>query len=690
MTTKVDYVPLGGGLNLIDSQLTMKPGMMTECLNYEQIFGSQGYWRIAGFERYDGRLEPHLATYYVQEFDTGTAAISVGDIVTGTSASAEVLLVELETGSWVGGDAAGRLILGNVTGAWANNDNIKVSAVTKALASAATHLGSIGETLNSTYRALAVEDRRTAIQKPAGEGAILGIGVANDVVYCVRNAVGSNTAVLYKATGSGWTMVKSGLYPGGDVRMIQANFSGSSTSLYLFGADGMNRSWKYDGTTFSFMAPIYGSQGTSTSSNTIGTGAKTFTIAESSRSWVANDTLILWSTANAGNRMTGTVTSYTSGTNTLVMNITATVGSGTITDWEIGKADFSDKPFELAAHRDHMFLCYPYGQLQTSNLGDPMTYTSTAALIGVGDDLDGLVSMKGGLLAIYCDERTYILEGSDKTTWQLTANSYSSGARFKTVQEIAQSVVALDDRGLTSLQATQNFGSFEMSIFSRMVKPYLDAILPYIIGSKVVRTKNQYRIYSSTGVVITVTVLTPNAVITPEDIAVTRCDYNTAISCSASGTIDDAEVLFFGTTDGYVMREDVGTSFDGVEIPSVTRLPFNSFKSPSNKKRFRKLVMELDAPSQTTLNFRQLFDYGDGKYAPSINQSSSVQGGGGQWDVDSWDTFLWSMPVQTQVEANVAGVGRNMALLIWHESALDEPFNIQGLLVHHSILGLAR
>jgi hypothetical protein len=688
MTTQVKYIALSGGLNLIDSQLSIPEGMMTECLNYEQVFGKQGYSRIDGYERYDGRLEPHLAVYYVQEFDTGTAAISVGNIVTGTSATGDVLAVELETGSWVGGDAAGRLIIGNVTGSWANNDNIQVSASTKALASAATYQGSISETLDTTYQALAVEDRRAAIQKPTGSGGILGVGVANDVVYCVRNASDGLSAVLYKATGSGWTSVKSGLRPNGVVRMVQANFSGDSTQLHLFGVDGVNRPWKFDGTTFSFMAPIYGSQATSTSSLAVGTGAKVFTAVQATRSWQAGDSLIIWSSANAANYMIGTVTSYADPT--LTMNITSTGGSGTFTDWEIGKADFSDKPFDLTAHRDHLFLCYPSGQLQTSNLGDPMVYTSTAALIGVGDELTGLQSMKGGVLAIYCDEHTFLLEGSGKASWSLTTNSVSSGARFATVQEIASSVVALDDRGLTSLQATQNFGSFEMSIFSRMVKPYLDAMLPTIIGSRVVRAKNQYRIYSSTGVLLTFTILTPNSVIEPRDVAVTRSDYSANVSCVGAGTINNSEVMFFGTSDGWVMREDVGTSFDGVEIPSVVRLPFYSYKSPSNKKRFRKLVLELDAPSQTTINYRQLFDYADGNYTPSINFSTDVQGGGGQWDVDEWDTFLWSMPVQTQAEANVSGVGRNMSLLIWHESALDAPFNLQGILVHYSVLGMAR
>lgn len=690
LPTAVKYIPFGGGMNMIDSQLTMPEGMLTECLNFEQIFGQQGYRRIGGYECFDGHVEPHEATYSIQEFDGGTAAISAGNIVTGPSASAEVLSVEITTGSWVGGDAAGRLILFNVTGTWADNDNIQVSAVTKAVASAATEAGSIAETSHATYLAAAIAGRRADISALSGSGDVRGIGVANSVVYAVRNVADGTSATLYKATVSGWSAVKTGLYPGGDFRMIQANFSGSTTSFYLFGCDGKNRSWKFDGTTFSFMAPIFGSQGTSTSSNTIGTGAKTFTIIEASRSWQANDDLLLWSTTNAANWMRGTVTSYTAGTNTLVMNITSTGGSGTITDWEIGKADFSDKPFDLRDHKDHLWLAYPLGQLQTSNLGDPMTYTSTATLFGIGDTITGMVSMKGGVLAVYCSNKVDLIEGSTKSTWARQTNSLSSGAIANTCQEIAQSVMGLDVRGLSSLQATLNFGSFEMSILSRYVQPYLQGLLGSVVGSRVVRTKNQYRLYFSTGIVLTVTVLTPNAQITPADVSITRSDYETTISCLGGGEIDGEEYLLFGTSDGYVMREDVGTSFNGAAIYSIMRTPFWSIKAPSNKKRFRKLTLEMDAPQETTINFKQIFDYSDGNYASSVNQSAVAEGGGGEWDNDNWDQFYWSLPVQTQAEANVDGVGRNMSLLMWHESAVDESFGVQGLLVHYSTLGLTR
>lgn len=80
----------------------------------------------------------------------------------------------------------------------------------------------------------------------------------------------------------------------------------------------------------------------STSSNTIGTGAKTFTIATGLNSTMFAAGAAVYISQNtqsaAQNNMQGTITSYTSGTGALVVNITSVKGSGTFTNWNINFA----------------------------------------------------------------------------------------------------------------------------------------------------------------------------------------------------------------------------------------------------------------------------------------------------------------------------------------------------------------
>lgn len=76
----------------------------------------------------------------------------------------------------------------------------------------------------------------------------------------------------------------------------------------------------------------------SASTNTIGTGAKTFVTYNGKSALLATSDTIIVSrrSTNAGNRFYGTVTSYNNADGTLVINCTSTIGSGTsLTDWII-------------------------------------------------------------------------------------------------------------------------------------------------------------------------------------------------------------------------------------------------------------------------------------------------------------------------------------------------------------------
>jgi hypothetical protein len=69
---------------------------------------------------------------------------------------------------------------------------------------------------------------------------------------------------------------------------------------------------------------------TSTSSLAIGTGSKTFA-TQSGKAFVATQWVLAYSQSNNANAMLGQISSYTGGS--LVLNVVATGGSGTISDW---------------------------------------------------------------------------------------------------------------------------------------------------------------------------------------------------------------------------------------------------------------------------------------------------------------------------------------------------------------------
>lgn len=691
---KVDYMPLTGGLDYVSGSVTVKAGMLADCLNFEQVFGMTGYRRIDGYERFDGRLEPHLAQYFVLEFDGGVTEPSVGDILYTTSSLAQLIVLQVNktSGTW-GSNAAGNMIV-----AYAHDglvlDNYDIHSGSPAgpvilVAAADIYQGSQASISDHlAYKKLAQAQRRALIDKPPGEGAILGVAVYRDDVIAVRNNAGNGTANMWKSSDSGWVAIKTGLRPYGRWQFAVANFSGNTEKLTLYGVGGGNGLVSWDGTTFTQAGPIFGSQATSSTTKDFASGPATVSINESTRSWVVGDKITIYSKSNPERYIEGTISAYSHPSVTLGAVVVGLTGSAN--DWVINLQDGSDLPYLITEHKDHLFLAFRHGQLQTSNLGNPMVYTTTASLFGTGEEITGLISMKGGTLGISCTNKMYLLDGTSQNDWDLKLHATNLGSIPYTAQENSGNALMLGPRGLTSLQATNNFGGFEAAVWSRNVKPMLDQSISKITSTRMVLGKYQMRIYTNDGSVITACIMTPNAVIQPQDVSFTASKYNHIVSCVANGTINGDEALFFGTEDGYVMREDVGQSFDGEPIDAAMRLHFTSLKSPVQKKRYHKLTFEVDAPEKVDINFIQLFDLDDGEYKRSFARLIQSPGTGGRWDVSEWNNFFWSLPLGLQLEANIDGIGRNMGLLVWYTSDIAEPITIKGALTQYNILGMTR
>ena len=691
MSVRTDYVAFGGGLDFVSSSVAAKPGRLADVLNFERVFGRHGYKRIDGYERFDGHDSPHQARYWSLSFAQGSQEITAGQMIFGSTAQCEVLQVTVTRGSWGAGDAAGELTLLHVQGAWVSGQDIRVGSSLGPVAARTT--SALQDALeqdpikHKTFLRQAQQRRRQLIQPVPGEGPVLGVAVFLGQVVAFRNAVGSKTAAMWRATESGWKLVRAGLLPSGRYDFAVANFAGDAAKSMLCGVDGRNPLFSWDGVTFRQAAPIFGTEGTSLTPVTIGTGEIAFMVEGTARSWRVGDALVAYT--ESGETLSGVVVSYSHPH--LRLRVEATSGTGRFSKWRICQADFEDAPKLLAAHKTHMFLAYPRGQLQASNLGDPMTYTTSAALMGVGDEINGLTSLKGSVLGIFCANKVHLLEGSSRQDWNLSLHARNVGTLPGTLQENAGNAVMLSGRGLVSLQATQTFGGFEPATWSQNVTPWLSENMQAAVACRMVRGKYQYRLYFADGTVLAACIATPNAVIAPGDVEFTFSRYQHVASCVTEGEMQHGQTcMFFGTQDGWVMHEDVGTSFDGAPIHAYARLHFDNLRSPTQRKRFHKLTLEMDAPGRVDIRFLQLFDLADNYYPRSATQLLQTQGTGGQWDLSRWNRFYWSSPAATQAEVNVSGIGRNMGLLLWMQSDMDEPVLLQGLLIQYAILGMTR
>jgi len=243
MTQRLNSIALAGGLNLAAAPLFVKPGETLFMQNYVCDL-SGGYRRIKGYERFDGRAAPSTATD-----DTAREALRTA--------------IQTVPGN---GPVRGVAMLKGEVYAWRDNAGGTACVLYKAGAAgwSAVPLGQYlpydtgnhatpiaeGDTISNGAGASA-RVLRVVISAGSFAGAPNASGrlVVDTVVgtWAAGNNIVVGGATKAKATGA---VAAHMLAPGGTYRTQVHNFYGSSDKVRLYGVDGKNPAFEFDGTMF--------------------------------------------------------------------------------------------------------------------------------------------------------------------------------------------------------------------------------------------------------------------------------------------------------------------------------------------------------------------------------------------------------------------------------------------------------
>jgi len=690
MTQETTSYILQGGLNLVTPAIRTPAGHVIAGKNYEPDV--RGYTRTQGFERYDGRPKPSEASYSLLNFDAGTAAIAEGDTVTGATSSAtgEALIdAVITSGSYVGNDAAGYLILTNVTGTFQDDENLQVSAATKSVADGpATNRGADNDTDDTTWIRDAIETLRADIGVVPGSGRIRGVWAYGGNFWAFRDNAGGTAAVMHKATTSGWTAQDLGreiaFTSGGTTEIASQDTITGATSGATAVVERVlvtSGTWAAGDAAGRFI--LSGQTGTFQAENLdVGGTGNLATIA-------ANSTAI---TLVAGGRYEFVNHNFFGAAS--LRRMYGCDGANKAFEWDgsvyvplvTGMA--TDTPAHITDHKNHLFLSFAGGSVQHSSITTPYEWNvvTGAGEIGLGQEVTGFLSDTQGLLTIFGRNKVSFLYGNDSSDWNLDVLTDDAGAVEWTSQKIGLGLY-MDDIGVRSLNPTDKFGDFQIGTTTKMVEPIFRSKKKASItptASLRIRSRDQYRLFWSDGTGLTIYFGRKSPEILPFDLGMT-----VYAACSAEDASGN-EVLFFGSDDGYVYQLDSGTSFDGAAIPAFLRLPFNHLGNPTYDTRFHKATLEVDAATGTEIAVIAEFSYADDDVPPLESLAFSVQGGGGFWDEDNWDEFVWSAAVEGLAEVHIDGIGRNISIGVISNAIYEEPHTVHGLTLHYSFRKLRR
>lgn len=689
--------PLTGGLDLVTIPVSLTPGKVIAGVNYEPT--AKGYTSIQGVERLDGQPKPSEASYSTINFDLGTANLTAGQIVTGGASGATgVMLADMvvTSGSFADGNAAGYVALGAITGAFIVNEHLKIGPTPHATTtSTASDRGAPDDDSDAAYLATAVLNARTLIQPVPGGGPVRGVALCrvDGFVYAFRDnaASGATKCPMWRASAAGWQAVPLGWTLKGTATSATAVAAGNTVTGATSGATGVvsrvitdgNQAWANGIATRLILSATTGAFQAGENLTVGGTALAT-------AGGAATD-----NTPAPGGRFEFKNTNFYGATSLGALYGVNGVSPGFEWDGTIFTPIITGAPTEtpehLEAHKMHLALSYPNGQLQLSQSGLPQCWNGTfgAFADGIGDDITGLLSQLAGTLAIFSQTSINILSGSTAADFAMAPFTQDVGAAEWTLQTVGNPTY-LDQGGVRNLTTTQAFGGFNVGTLTQLVQPYLDAKkqakVPAVASLRV-RNKSQYRLYFGDGTLLTIFVGTKVPSILPQDYGarIPRCTFSSLNVTDDEGT---EEVLLMGCDDGYVYQIDKGTSMDGDEIQGFLRLAFNHCGSPNQNKRFQKMTLQVGTVSN--LFFTAAFSDGDPDQPAVDEQSFSVYAGGGFWDESNWNNFIWSARTIGRADAHFDGLGVNCSPTIGFSSATDAPHTISTMTLLYSMRGPLR
>lgn len=670
------YFPLSGGLNLVTPPLSIPDGYCRESLNFEQDIDG-GYRRIAGYERYDGQATPSDATYYIISC-TFAGSVASGDTITGLSSGATG--VAIATG-------ADYIAFTKLTGTFTNVENIQVATVTVATAtSVAIQASAPTQLLNAQYYNLAADQYRADIDAVPGAGSVLGVHYYNGVTYAFRNNVGETAANMYKSSAAGWVQVTF---------ENQISFSNANTSVQDLDtltqgvvtatikrvvvesgtlASGVNTGRLIIGT-------VSGGNFGAGAATTTGAGALTLSAIQTAIT-LAPDGRYEFVNHNFGGLANSSKMYGASGTHR------SFEFDGTVFV-PISTGMLVDTPKHIAVHSNHLFASFD-GSNQHSGTGTPYMWTviTGAGELAVGDTVTGYLSLVGSnataSLAIFTTNKTHILYGTSSADWSLVILSFEAGGFDYTMQNIGQGYV-LDTLGIRQISSTADFGNFESAQITKLVRPFILSKINRSVGSIIVRSRNQYRLFFSDGTGLHIT-FDNNKVtgIMPIELAHT-------MSCMASFESNSGEeFIYAGDTNGYVYRMDKGTSFDGADINAYINLAFSFMKNPRIKKRFRKAVYEVSGGNYAEVQASYELGYASVEIEQGTNTDISTPFSSFYWDSFVWDEFYWDGRNLLPAEQDLTGTAENISLILRSLSDYFEPFTINSAIIHYTNRRLLR
>lgn len=659
-----DAFALGGGLDQHTPQLALSAGAVRDALNFECAIAG-GYTRVAGYERFSGKPSPSGARYVVLDTTCG-ATPTVGTAVNGQT-SGVTATVAARSGSLV--------IVAKTSGTFVNGENLRDGV---------TVLGTIVQAgvivtdraVAASYKNAAADILRNDIAAVPGSGPVRGVAAFGGFVYAWRDNAGATACVLHRADSTGWLAVNLG---------HEVSFTGGSGTQPTEGAtitkgvvSAVIRrvvtelgSWAAGTASGRFIinAP---SGGTFSAGALTAGGTATLSGANSAITFLPGGRFEM-KAGNAGNgiRLYGCDK----------VNRGWEFDGSTLVPIKTGMT--ADQPRHVHTHKNHLFFSFG-PSVQHSGLGAPYVWTPLlgAGELAIDSNVTGFLSLPGdgdgAALGVLEDGAASVLYGNSSADWKLQKATDDGGSKEYGAQSLGLTLL-FDDRGIGEMRSTAAYGNFQGSTLTAKMRTFLQQRRTRLTASIINYERNQYRAFFSDGYGLYLTVLNGKVI----GGMPVKFAHPVAVACNGESA-DGSEVSYFGSTDGFVYRMDVGTSFDGQAIPAFFLLAYASQSNAQVRKRYRRALFEIqgDGYAQFSIGYELGFSAGDVEQGRPQDTEAAVAAI--YWDSFTWDDFQWDGRAIAPIEMRLEGNSTNIAIRFDSNSDLWPSYTVNSITLQYT------
>jgi len=309
---------------------------------------------------------------------------------------------------------------------------------------------------------------------------------------------------------------------------------------------------------------------------------------------------------------------------------------------------------------------------------DDFSAANGAGSIAVDSKITALIVFREELF-IFAEERIYKLSGNTVADFVMTPVTREIGCKNgSTVQEFAGDILFLGPDGLRSVAATERIGDVELGTISLPVQELFDKLSRVSeFESIVIPDKTQYRIFFNDTSNLT-------RAQTKGVICVRKGDRyefgelkGIQPACTDTIIYSGETYILHGGFDGYVYRQEQGSTFDGQTIIGRYRSPDIVAGDAGIRKAFQRVIINYSPEGNINSDLFLRYDYEDpnaprpAAYPFDSTKVVAIYGTG------SYGTVTYGGQTNPLVRQPVEGSGFAVALRVV-DNGVSTPYSLKG------------